>query len=494
MRAVVASFMFEGNSLSLSAVRKEDFARHGIHDGEAALAVAAGRRLGLAGGAETLRAAGVEVIPVYSALCVSGGYVEDGYFEEAKSRIIEGIVQAMPLDGIYLELHGAMICATEKDPEGAILAALRARIGSEVPIAISLDLHAHVTPRMADAAQIIVGYQTYPHVDAYETAVIACNLLIGAMRGEIRPVTRLRKYNAIVPVLGGTTIGDAPMARVAERARRIEAEGHALSASYFPVQPWLDMADVGITGLAVTDADPEAAEAAAQEILDEIWSRRHDFELSAMTPDEAVQAAIATDGRVLIVDAPDSMGAGSTGDSPALLQAILAHAPEVDSALFIVDAETVQQAYALGEGARGDFHVGAKVDRRWYAPVPLTATVQRLGSGDFTYRDGPAAGRKMSLGPVAVLRVGGLRLLVGMHAFYENLDEHYLASGVNIGDCKIASFKNLMNYKKLLAPGVSHIALHGPGASPLRLQDVDWENRRRPFWPADDMPAPATIE
>ncbi len=494
MRVAVASFMFEGNSLSLSTVGRADFARQGIHDGAELLAVSRGMGLGLSGGIEILEADGAEIVPVYSARCVSGGHVEDGYFQEAMGLIVEGIAGAMPLDGIYLELHGAMICATEKDPEGALLAAIRDRIGPEVPIAISLDLHAHVTPRMTAAAQIVVGYQTYPHIDAYETGAIACGLLLRAMRGEIHPVTRIRKYNAIVPVLGGATIGDAPMARVAEHARRLEAEGRALSVSYFPVQPWLDMADVGITGLAVTDADPAAAEAVAQEILDDIWTRRRAFELPAMAPEQAVRAAAAAPGRVLIVDAPDSMGAGASGDSPALLQAILAQAPELDSALFIVDAQTAQQAFALGEGATGQFRVGAKLDDRWYRPVPLTATVERLCDGAFTYRDGPAKGRRTTLGPTAVLRTGGLRLVVGNHAFYENQDEHYRACGVDIAACKIASFKNLMNYRKLLGPGVSHIALHGPGGAPLRLQDVAWQNRVRPFWPADDMPEPQALD
>ena len=493
MRVAVGGFEYEGNSFSLRVEGRDHFARLGIHEGEAIPRAVAGKGLALAGGIETLLAAGAELVPVYAAKGGAGGHVEDAYFAEALDRIVEGIAAALPLDGVYLAMHGAMICGVEKDPEGAVLAALRARIGPDVPIAVSLDLHAHVTARMEAAADIMVGYETYPHVDAHRTGACAAGLLVRAMRGEIRPVTRIRKYNAIVPVLGGATLDDAPMAQVAAIARRIEAEGRALSASYFPVQPWLDMADVGITGLAVTDGDPAGAGLAAQEVLDAMWVRRRDFELPSMAPDDAVRAALGMPGRVLLIDAVDSIGGGASGDSPALLSAILAHAPEAPSALCIVDPAAAQRAFTLGEGAEAEFMVGAWQDDRWYQPVAVKARVERLCEGSFVYHGGPAAGATGRLGPTAVLRAGGLSLVVASHAVYEHMEEHYAACGVDITACKLVSFKNLMNYRKLLGPGVDFIALHGAGGTPLRLQDAPWERRQRPFWPADDMAQPEPI-
>lgn len=494
MRAAVAGFEFEGNSLSLRVTRRADFERSGIFEGDAILAAARGKDLALTGGIEALEAAGMDPVPIFASKGGAGGHIEDSFFHEARDRIVEGIAAAMPLDGIFIAMHGAMICAIEKDPEGAILGALRARIGPDVPIAVSLDLHAHVTHRMAAAANIIVGYETYPHVDAYRTGACAAGLLARAMRGEIRPVTRIRKYNAIVPVLGGATLDDAPMAQVAAEARAMEAAGRALSVSYFPVQPWLDMADVGITGAAVTDGDPAAAEAIAQEILDAMWMRRRDFELPALTPPEAVREALRRDGLTLLIDAPDSIGAGASGDSPALLAAMLEHAPQVEAALCLVDPAAAAKAFDLGEGAEATFEIGAWQDRRWFEPVPMAARVERLCDGTFTYRGGPVGGGTGRLGPTAVLRAGGLRTVVATHAVYEHMDEHYAACGIDIAACRIVSFKNLMNYRKLLGPGVGFIAVHGPGGAPLRLQGVAWRKRRRPFWPADDMPEPVPID
>lgn len=493
MRVAVAGLEYEGNSLSLRVERRADFVRMGIHEGEALLRHAEGKQLALAGAVETLRAGGATLVPVYWTKGGAGGHVEDEFFQEAMARIVDGIAGAGALDGVYLALHGAMICAVEKDPEGAVLAALRARLGPEVPIAVSLDLHAHVTPRMAKAASIIVGYETYPHVDAHRTGACAAALLLRAMRGEIRPVTRLRKANAIFPVLGGATDPGSPMAEVAALARGMEREGRALSVSYFPVQPWLDMRDVGNTGLAVTDGDAAAAEAVAQAVLDAMWARRRAFELEAMTPEEAVPAALQRAGRVLLIDTPDSIGGGASGDAPALLAALLRHAPQVDSALAIVDPAAAQQAFDLGEGAEARFHIGAWQDTRWFQPVEVTARVERLCQGEFVYRGGPVAGSTGRLGPSAVLRAGGVRILAASHAVYEHMDEHYAACGIDIAACRLVSFKNLMNFRKLLGPGTSFIALHGPGGTPLRLQDVAWQHRIRPFWPADDTPAPPPI-
>lgn len=494
MKVAVASFEFEGNSLSLRVARKEDFARFGIYRGEIIFEMARGRQLAIAGGIDTLSEAGAEIVPVFMSRCVSGGYVEDSFYDEVVQAIAEGITAALPLDGVYLALHGAMICATEKDPEGGVIKAVRERLGdASIPIAISLDLHAHVTSRMAESAQIIVGYETYPHIDAYRTGACAAGLLVRAIRGEIAPVTRIRKYNAILPVLGGATLGEEPMAQVARLARGIEAEGRALSVSYFPVQPWLDMADVGITGLAITDGDVAAADAVAQEVLDAIWDRRRDFEQRAMTPEEAVEAALAYNGRTLIVDAPDSMGAGAQGDSPALLAALIKIAPEESAAVYIVDPDCADEAFKLGEGTEAFFHIGAKQDDRWFKPVTVRAIVERLCDGTFTYTGGPAAGGRSTTGPTAVLRVGGILILAGSYAFYEHMDEHYAACGIDISTCKISSFKNLMNYRKLLGPGVQYIPLDGPGGAPLRLKDVDWQNRIRPFWPADDLDKPVSI-
>tara|TARA_R110002124_G_scaffold251839_1_gene417108 strand:+ start:530 stop:1153 length:624 start_codon:yes stop_codon:yes gene_type:complete len=118
--------------------------------------------------------------------------------------------------------------------------------------------------------------------------------------------------------------------------------------------------------------------------------------------------------------------------------------------------------------------------------VTVRAQVVSLHDGDFLYKVGPAANLATTLGPTAVLRVGAVRVQCASHAVYEHTDVHYAACGIDINQCRLVSFKNLMNFRKLLSDTTDFIALDGPGATPLRLQDVEWRNRKRPFWPADD--------
>jgi microcystin degradation protein MlrC len=494
MRIAVAGFEYEGNSCSAKIDGRDSFADKILWDGPELLARAAGKGLALTGGIDVVRAAGHEIVPIFAMRGGAGGKVEAGFARACMNRIIEGIAGAGRLDGVYLALHGAMLTEDLDDPEGALLSALRQRVGPALPIAASLDLHAHVTRRMIEAATVLVGYQTYPHEDAYETGARAAHLLVRTLAGEIRPVMRKHTFNAILPVLGGGTNPPAPMAEVAALARAIEQRPGLHAVSYFPVQPWLDAPDVGITGLAVAQS-AEAAAAAAAEVATAMWDRRRAFELEAYTPIEAVRIALTRPARtVLLVDAPDSIGAGAPGDNPGVLAAILAAAPDVPAAVYLVDPPAVRAATAAGVGATLTLDVGAAHDQRFHPPVRMTAKVEQLLEASFTYTGGPARGAKGRLGATAVLRCGELRLLAATNAVYEYGAEHYAAGGIDITQMRLVACKNLMNFRTLLGPQCEAVAVHGPGASPLRLQDVAWRHRRRPFWPCDDVASPAVID
>lgn len=493
MRIAVAGFEYEGNSLSNKIDGRAEFAGKLLAEGADVLRRVDGKGLALSGAIDVLRAAGHEIVPIFAARGGSGGRVDDAFARDCIDRIVTGIASAGAIDGVYLALHGAMITETMPDPEGVLLSQLRARLGPSVPIAASLDLHAHVTHRMVEAATLLVGYETYPHEDALETGARAAKLLVRTLAGEIAPVMAVCKINALLPVLGGATVGNAPMAEVAALARRHEGCDGVLSVSYFPVQPWLDYADVGIAGLALATTKA-AAETCAKDIAMAMWDRRRAFELEAWSPRQAVHEALSLSAdTVLIVDAPDAIGAGAPGDSPAVIAAIIAEAPDVDAAVYVVDPAAALRAQNAGVGATLALNVGGGHDPRYATPVSVTVTVESLHEGTFVYRGGPVRGARGLLGPSAVLRTGGLRILAATHAVYEYADEHYAACGIDISKMRLVACKNLMNFRTLLGLRRAFVVVHGPGASPLRLQDVAWSNRKRPFWPADNPATPEFI-
>ncbi|TQI65297.1 microcystin degradation protein MlrC [Bosea sp. AK1] len=493
MRVALASFEFEGNTLSSQVHRRAEFARKVLAEGDDILPAIEGRDLAVAGAWEALRKEGLDVVPVLVAHGGSGGIVEGAFYRETFDKIVAGVL-SQPVDGVFLALHGAMICEGENDPEGALIAALREVLGPGVPIAASLDLHAHVTPRMADNADILVGYETYPHIDAYGTGRRAAELLAATMHGRIRPVTRLKRIDALLPVAGGSTNGTAPMAEVRRLARLAESGGRALSASYFPVQPWLDIDDLGIAGVAVSDGDEDAADAVAKEMVLAMWDRRRDFEIPCRSPDDAIREAVRRPGRVLISDAPDCVGGGAPGDAPAVLAALLHAGLEVEAAVLVVDPDVAARAFALGIGQLIRVNVGSALDPRFHPPAEVDGVVESLHDGRFTYSGGISAGTPGNMGPTAVIRAGKLRVVVPTYATYEYGDEQYRAAGVDIGDCRIAVLKNPMNFRTLLDERTSWIMVGGAGPTTPDLASIEWRVKKRPFWPCDDQDNPVFME
>ena len=170
-RIAVVNFEYEGNSLSLKLDGESYFSKKDITWGAPLLTRFGNKRIAISGGIRTLKRGGYEIVPIMASKAGFGGYVKDEFYIDLRTKILNQIKISLPLQGIYLALHGAMICQSISDPEGDLIGEIRQILGSSVPIAVSLDLHAHVTREMVSNSNIIVGYQTYPHHDAYETGV-----------------------------------------------------------------------------------------------------------------------------------------------------------------------------------------------------------------------------------------------------------------------------------------------------------------------------------
>ncbi|WP_417423048.1 M81 family metallopeptidase [Hoeflea sp.] len=490
MRVAVASFEYEGNTFSLTRADRDDFARRVLAFGADVLSTVEGRSLALTGGCEVLRQAGVDLVPIVVAIGGSGGAVRDTFFREIRAAIECGLRDAGALDGVFFALHGAMICETIDDPEGNILALARSVVGSGVPIAASLDLHANVTPLMAESADILVGYETYPHNDVETTGRRAADMLVRTLRREIAPVMRIRRIDSFVPVIGGATEEGHPMGEVRAEARQMEKEGRALSVSYFPVQPWLDLPDIGICGLAVTDGDPDGASEMATDIVQAMWTRRHDYYLPHLTAREAIAEARTLQGPVALLDAADCVGGGSSGDQAEVLAALLEKASDLPCTVLIVDPAVAAAAQAAGPGARLTITLGASCDARFCDPVHLDVEVSRLSDGRFSYDGGPMAGPSGDMGASALVRHKGLHIVVASYPTYDYSDEQFRALGIDWRDMRIVVFKNPMNFRNAIGPETPWIGVDSRGATAPRLERLEWTSKKRPFWPLDDASTP----
>ncbi|MBM3458354.1 MAG: M81 family metallopeptidase, partial [Armatimonadetes bacterium] len=288
---------------------------------------------GVVGGLlSTLGAAGAEAAPLLYASACPGGPVTSACYQELREELLARLEAELPVHGVLLPLHGAATVEDVGDPEGDLIQAVRARVGPDVPIVATLDLHAHVTADMVLGADGLVAWETYPHRDAYQTGARGARLLLGTVLGSTRPTMAFARVPVITSAIRGCTEGEDPFADLMRLGKGFEKEPGVLSVSVFMVHPNLDLPDMGSGGLVITDGDPDRARELALQIADAYWSRRQDLEPRLFAPRDAIRAGLScTGGPVVLVEAADCCGGGAAGDSVNTLEALLEVAPEAVS-------------------------------------------------------------------------------------------------------------------------------------------------------------------
>ena len=253
MRIAVACFMQESNTFSPFKARLDEFE---MVFGDEIIERSKGANSEIAGFYDVLSKARHEVVPLLAARArITSGPVEESEFKRGVSLLVERVRKAGRLDGLLLALHGAMCAEGTDDCEGSILLSIREAVGRELPIIVTLDLHANITNRMVANADAVIGYKTYPHIDLYETGKAAAQMMMRILQNEIRPVTVMQKIPLIVPAENMQTT-KGPMADIFSTGEAIRAEHpEILSVSVFGVQPWLDIEEMGGATVVVVDGD-----------------------------------------------------------------------------------------------------------------------------------------------------------------------------------------------------------------------------------------------
>jgi microcystin degradation protein MlrC len=327
--------------------------------------------------------------------------------------LAEDLRAAGPVDAVYLDLHGAMVTESVPDGEGEILARIRAVTGPDIPIAASLDLHANVTRRMADLADLLVPYRTYPHVDMAETGARAAALLDRLLAGW-RPAKAFRQAEFLISLVAQCTLAD-PARRLYALLAELERR-HGLSLGLSMGFPAADFADCG-PSLVGYGADREALAAAMDEMMAAIAAAEPDFVPVLLQPDAAVAEARRLAARaarpVVLADTQDNPGGGAESDGVVLLEALIRGGAEDAVLGLLADPAAAEAAHAAGVGAVLDRGIGAGSAYRGQEPLRAAWTVEALGDGRFVGTGPFYGGNRMQLGPMALLRhPGGVRVAV----------------------------------------------------------------------------------
>lgn len=485
LRVAVAGLLWETNSFSPGLATIDTLRSSGWADGDDVFTYGQGID-SIAGAMKVAQAHGVTLIPTTATGPASGSTIAAGEYSKFRERLLDGLRPHVgKVDGVYLSLHGAMVCEDEDDVEGDIMQAVAQLMG--VPVSASFDLHTHFTDKMGRATPLISGYHTCPHIDIFEVGERSMELLIHRLRGGKPSLAWVQ-----IPMQAsseGHDTNEEPVVSIIARLKQMLEEPRVLDGALFMTQPWLDVPELGWTAVVVTDDDPELAQRYAAELGEMAWSRRTRLHAPKVEIADAVARVCAeshdpTLGPFVLSDGADSVSAGAAGDGVELASA-LAAAPLPGPAYFVIaDAAAAAQALAAGVGARVSLSLGGSVSTRFFTPAPFEGTVVSLHDGRYNSIYPP---RPIEAGTVAVVRVdNGLHLIVTEHPVPQLDLEVYGHIGVDPRSAHVLVAKSAGGYRAFFEPIAREcidVATAGPADS--RLTQMPFSRITRPLYPFD---------
>lgn len=479
MRVAVGGIWHETNTFAAGRTGEDAFRAYQFARGPELIDAYRETRNELGGFIEGAARHGLTLVPLLFAGAVPSGVVTREAYASLRDAFLDDLRGAMPVDGVLLALHGAMVAEGVDDVEADFLAAVRRAVGSDCPVVATLDFHANTSAAMIAGADLLVGYDTYPHVDVFDRAAEAAGLMVRLWEG--RPAKAFRKLPLLTAPQAQST-DDPPMRDVLERVRELERTRRLWSLTVACGFPY---SDVGRLGVSVWGYGPDA-KACVAEVEGAIWSRRAEFVVRNVAAGEAVRQAVgAPEGPVILVDVADNVGGGSPGDGTVLLGELLA-ARARGAVVMITDPEAVAAAVRAGEGRAVEALVGGKQDRRHGEPVRVKGMVRRLSDGSFVHRGSYMTGQRSEMGRTAVVESEGVTVVL-MERRTMPFDAEQLRSlGIDPAAQRIIVVKSAIAWKAAYgAVAKRAITVATPGVCSADLASIPYTRRPRPLHPLD---------
>jgi microcystin degradation protein MlrC len=433
-----------------------------------------------------LKKAGVTPVPLIATEALASGALTRITFDTLVNDLEQRLRAAGKVDGLLLALHGAlMVEGDDRGGDSEIIERMRAVLGPDVPIGIAFDLHGHMTPRILQPNCFHIAFQTYPHIDIYETGQRTARLMLDTIAGRRKPVMALVKRPMVLSASAARTT-DGPLLPVVEAAREAERLGRVLHASLFPVQPWLDIPDLGFAALVCADGDKAAAEEVATELADMAWARRHEFDPHLISLTEAIRIGLTSQGLTVVGDAGDSPSGGAAADSAAVLRALLAAGAERAERLTyltLCDPPAAALAHRAGAGARLEWRLGHHYSKQDGQPLVCSGQILRISDGEYQMRDQDLHVR---MGPSAVIAIGSLRVLVRTSPSLEWDSQMYFSVGLDPRAAALVFAKSPGGFRHSFGRLAERIFMADtPGPTCANMLRVPFTKVTRPLYPLD---------
>ncbi len=493
-RIAVGVFMLESNGHSPVATR-EEFAATYVVKGDAMVAdwkTEHPRAPATLSGflAAMDRSGPWTALPLMGAMVGASGPVEHGFFTEVVEEIAARLRRALPVDGVFLSLHGGAIGAAEDDPEGVILERVRAIVGPDVPVLATLDLHANVSRKMVDNASALVAYRTNPHVDMAERGA-ECAALLREMLGGVKSAAAFVKLPFIPPSVAQNTKSGPYADIIAYGQSKIGPR--VMNVSVVSGFSLGDSVKNGMSVIVTTRGDRALAERLARDIAQKAWADRHRYVPRLTSLEDATRMALecgrdAARPALLFADVADNPGGGGRGNTVWILEAF--HRAGVQGALLGIffDPALAAEAHRLGPGASFVARFNRDEDHALSGRFEAEARVLALHPGSIVGKRGISAGHTINLGPMALLQVGGIRVVVVSVRQQCKDTAMFECFGIDIAAARTVIVKSRGHFRAafdLLFPDERIVEVDVPGLTTPVLTRVPYRNVPRPIYPLD---------
>jgi len=429
---------------------------------------------------------GVELIPTIHANTSPSSTVPKDVFNYISNKLLDGIKNAGVIDGVLLSMHGGGFSEEYPDLEGEIFEKIRKITGSSVVIGSMHDFHSNMTQKWIENVDIILGYDTYPHIDTYERATEVAELTIKAIRKEINPTMAMAKPN-MVPALQAQFTDKHPFKTLIAKAHEFEKDEKVLGIWVMGGFPWSDFSDVGMGVIAITDNDPNFAKSLANEISQLAWTMRADFLVRPTPVEDAIKEAMnAKEGPNILADIGDNPGGGGPCDGTVLLKTLIEMDAQDAVVAVIRDPEAVNKIVEAGVGNEITVNIGGKTDNMHGSSIEVTGIVRILSNGKFMPTGPMSRGLESNMGRTAVLKVGGVDIILTEERIQPTTLALYRSVGIEPNEKKIIVVKSSVHYRAAHTPIAKKIIeVDTPGVTSPRFAGLPFTKLKRPIFPFD---------
>lgn len=496
---LIAGFAHETNTFVNGTTGRKLFQERGEYIGDEIPERMRGTNTCEGGAIDVGEEAGVDLRYAVSASATPSGVVTADTYKFYTEAILDAVDEiGDELDGVCLCLHGAMVPEGKDDGEGPLVAAVRERAGSDVPIAVSLDLHGNNTDQLVETADLLVAYEEYPHTDMGETGRRTMQFLLETIRGNLNPTMAIERP-PVLPMGPKQNTRQRPMAELMADARQFEDRDGVVKVNVFPGFHQADVPSMGFSILVVTDCEPELARKVARDLASRVWERRESFIGDYPDPPEAVaeakrliEAGATDDGPVVMADAGDNPGGGGAADGTTVLRELLDQSLTNAGFAIMRDPESVADCVQAGVGERVELTVGGKTDDMHGDPIEnLDGYVVAITDGEFENSGPIGTGSKNHLGRTVHFRCGtddGVSVLLTENRLQPLDAEIWRHVGIQPERLDALVIKSTNHYRADYEPMASEvIQVNSIGLVAMDPRKFEFELVRRPQFPLDEM-------